>query len=248
MMNELQRQKLQHQSQSAFLRLVDWFLPPSCPGCGIEGELICASCESKISRIVGRVCKFCAQPVRGADICGACRDHEHAYDAFRAYGVYTGVLRNAIISLKYQNDIGIAQILSKYLENLVRATNWSFDIVVPVPLSAQKYQERGYNQTNRLAKPLAALLEKPFRPHALARIREASSQVDLDKRSRFENVEGAFRADPKQVKDLSILLVDDVYTTGATLESAATELKIAGASKVFALTLAKSSQLVKYFE
>lgn len=247
-MNELQRQKIQYQIQSVFLGLVDWIFPPTCPGCGIEGELICEACESKIQRLVGRLCKYCGQSVQGADICGSCRGMDHAYEAYRAYGIYDGVLRDAILRLKYQNDIGIAQKLAKYLETVARSTSWDYQIVVPVPLSSNKLRERGYNQANRLAKPLAMLLEKPFRPYALRRIRETSSQVGLDMRARFENVDNAFRADPKQVKNLSVLLVDDVFTTGATLQSAATELRIAGASKVFALTLAKSSHHVKNFE
>ncbi len=247
-MNELQRQKIQHFSHAAFLRMVDWIFPPSCPGCGIEGELICEACESKIQRLVGRLCKFCGQAVRGSDICGACRGNEHAFENYRGFGVYGGVLRDAILRLKYQNDIGIAQVLAHYLETLVRSTDWDYQIVVPIPLSAKKLQERGYNQASRLAKPLAVFLEKPFRPYALTRIRETSSQVGLDMRSRLENVNDAFRADPKQVKGLSILLVDDVYTTGATLQSAAAELKIAGARQVFALTLAKSSHLLNNIE
>lgn len=247
-MNELQWQSLQIKTKNLAMGLLDWILPPSCPGCGLEGELICDDCHSKIDRQVGRLCRYCGQPVRGSDVCGPCRGIEHAYEAYRGYGFYAGVLRDAIIRLKYENDIGISRVLAGYLETVVRSTNWHYDIIVPVPLSAQKLAERGYNQASRLAKPLAAVLEKPFRPLALTRIRETSSQVGLDIRSRLDNVNNAFRADPRVVKGKSVLLVDDVFTTGATLQSTASELKIAGASQVFALTLAKSSHLVKNFE
>mgnify|MGYP003824715361 CR=1 FL=1 len=247
-MDEIQRQRLNTHIHDILFRVVDWILPPSCPGCGLEGEIICKECGSKIVRLVGKHCQFCGQAVRGADICGDCRNRPHSYEAYRGYGVYTGVLRDAILRLKYQNDIGIAKILAQYLENVVQTTNWDFEIVVPVPLSPQKHEERGYNQASRLAKPLAARLGKLYRPEALTRIRETSSQVGLDIQARLENVQNAFRADPKIVKGKSILLVDDVFTTGATLESAASELKIADAKHVYALTLAKSVRNVNFFE
>lgn len=247
-MDELKRQTLNMQIHDILFHLVDWVLPPSCPGCGLEGEIICNECESKIVRLVGKLCRFCGQAVRGSNICGDCRDRSHSYDAYRGYGLYTGVLREAILRLKYQNDVGIARILSQYLENVVLSSNWVFDMVVPVPLSLQKYEERGYNQASRLAKPLAVHLGKFYRPEAINRIRETSSQVGLDIQARLENVRNAFRADPKIVNGKSILLVDDVFTTGATLESAASELKIAGAKHVYALTLAKSRRNVKFFE
>ena len=247
-MDELQKQHFHYKTTQTVLTLLDWVLPPTCPGCGLEGEIICDDCQSKIIRVVGRVCKFCGQPVKGSDICGPCRNDDHAYEAYRAYGYYTGVLREAVLRLKYQNDIGISRVLAKFLEDVVRSTSWEYDIIIPIPLSAKKLAERHYNQASRLAKPLAALLEKPFRPHALRRIREVGSQVGLDMRARLENVTNAFRAEPKEVKGKNILLVDDVFTTGATMESAASELKIAGAKQVFALTLGKSSQIVKNFE
>lgn len=247
-MNEIKRQKLNNTLHNGVWRLVDWVFPPTCPGCGIEGELICETCESKMPRLLGKRCKFCGLSVTGANICGSCRGEDHSFEAFQAYGFYTGVLRDAVMRLKYQNDIGIARKLAEYLEILVLSSNWTFDIIVPIPLSSQKLEERGYNQASRLAKPLAALLEKPYRPDALTRIKEISSQVGLDRRSRLENVSNAFRANPKIAKEKSILLVDDVFTTGATLESAASELKMAGAQKIYALTLAKTNRFVKNFE
>ena len=108
-MDELKRQTLNMQIHDILFHLVDWVLPPSCPGCGLEGEIICNECESKIVRLVGKQCTFCGQAVRGSNICGDCRDRSHSYDAYRGYGLYTGVLREAILRLKYQNDVGIAE-------------------------------------------------------------------------------------------------------------------------------------------
>lgn len=228
--------------------VLDWFFPPNCPGCGIEGELICDTCQSKIVRLTGRNCPYCGQAVRDADVCHDCKNREHSYIAYKGYAFYTGVMREAILRLKYQNDIGIARLLSDFLENLVKSSNWDFDLIIPIPLSRQKLLERGYNQASRLAKPLAAKLGKAYCPDALIRIRETSSQVGLDIHSRLENVKNAFRADAKLIKGKTVLLVDDVFTTGATLESAASELLLSGAKAVYAITLAKSSRIVKNFE
>ena len=119
-------------------------------------------------------------------------------------------MRESILRLKYQNDIGIARLLSDFLENLVRTSGWDFDVIIPIPLSRQKLSERGYNQASRLAKPLAAKLGKLYCPNALIRIRETSSQVGLDIRSRLDNVENAFRANSKLIKNKTVLLIDDV--------------------------------------
>ncbi len=245
---EIRKLQINNDLHNSIWHVVDWFFPPNCPGCGVEGELICDSCQSKIVRLTGKNCVFCGQAVRGADICNDCRNRDHSYIAYKGYAFYTGVMRESILRLKYQNDIGIARLLSDFLENLVRTSGWDFDVIIPIPLSRQKLSERGYNQASRLAKPLAAKLGKLYCPNALIRIRETSSQVGLDIRSRLDNVENAFRANSKLIKNKTVLLIDDVFTTGATLESAASELKLSGAKAVYAMTLAKSSRIIKDFE
>lgn len=130
---------------------------------------------------------------------------------------------------------------------VVQAEPWEFDLVIPVPLSREKLAQRGFNQAERLAKPLAGTLGKPLIAAGLMRIREYVSQVGLSGQSRRENVRGAFEADPAKVKGSRILLVDDVFTTGATIESAAEALICAGAQTVYAVTVGKSEYLDNLF-
>ena len=111
---------------------------------------------------------------------------------------------------------------------------------MPVPLSRRKFEQRGYNQAERLAIPLTKEFSKPLSTTALVRIKENDSQVNLDVNSRRENVRGVFEADPAVVKGKKILLVDDVLTTGATMESASQALKDANSGTIYAVTVGKS--------
>jgi Predicted amidophosphoribosyltransferases len=117
---------------------------------------------------------------------------------------------------------------------------WAVDFVVPVPLSIARLKERGYNQSTLLARPAALALGLPFRPQALARIRETASQVGLGVNDRRLNVKDAFLAASNLVHGCSVLVIDDVTTTGATIDACAAALKSAGAVKVYGFTLAQA--------
>lgn len=220
----------------------DWVFPPRCAGCGVEGEIVCAACLATIEQVTMPCCRYCASPLARGDICAACRNLPHSFEAFASYAWYNGPIRKAIHQLKYQNDIAVGRFLSAWLYDLLAGKDWEFDMVVPVPLSTDKLEVRGYNQAARLAKPLARLIHKSYQPLAMSRVRETKSQVGLNIQSRHDNVRDAFRGSPAIVRGRSILLVDDVCTTGATLQSAAAALKQAGAAKVYALTLAKAKR------
>ena len=219
---------------------IDWVFPPHCLGCGIEGEVICPECYATIKRVPANVCPYCNAYVSTSGHCPKCMNRKPAYKQFRAFAFYGGVIREAIHHLKYQNDVGVARVLASYLLKVIQAENWEFDLVVPVPLSRKKQEQRGYNQAERLAQPVAAALGKPISTQALSRIRENASQVDLDVKLRRENVRGVFEADPAIVKGKRILLIDDVFTTGATLESASQALRDAKSDFVYTVTVGRS--------
>jgi len=226
---------------SDFLQgVMDWVFPPHCLGCGIEGENICPDCYATIKRIPANVCPYCAAYVSTKGYCPSCKNRKPPYTQYRAFAYYGGVIREAVHNLKYQNDTGIARVLAEYLLKVIRSENWEIDLVVPVPLSKKKLQQRGYNQAERLARPIAWALGKAISTTALLRIRENASQVGLDLNSRRENVRGVFEADPAEVKGKRILLVDDVFTTGATIESAAGALRAAKSGLIYAVTLCRS--------
>jgi ComF family protein len=142
--------------------------------------------------------------------------------------------------LKYQRDIGLAEALSKHLIELYNDLKWEIDLVTPVPLGSKRARERGYNQSGLLARPLAYAIHKPYQPKLLLRTRETRSQVGLSAKERQQNVEGAFTANVSKVQEKVVLVIDDVMTTGSTINACAQALRKAGASAVYGLTLARA--------
>lgn len=162
------------------------------------------------------------------------------FQAMRSWGAFTGPLREAIHRLKYRKDVALGEALSRPLQDLVRSLNWPIDLIVPVPLSGQRLRERGYNQADCLAHPIALALGVDYHSRALLRIKNTQSQVGLSALQRKENVVDAFSANPRLVAGRQVLVVDDVATTGATIQSCACALLAAGAAQVFGMTLARA--------
>jgi ComF family protein len=121
--------------------------------------------------------------------------------------------------------------------------NWKCDMVIPVPLGMERLKERGYNQALLLAKPIAWALHLPLQAQALNRVKETRSQVGLSRRQRIGNARRAFAAEPTIVAEKRVLLVDDVVTTGATINACAKAFKDANVASVYGLTLARSAHL-----
>jgi competence protein ComFC len=173
-------------------------------------------------------------------LCLRCQKEPPAYQAMRSWAEFDGPLRNAIHQLKYKRDLALGDELGRYLVDLLQALAWDVDVVVPVPLAAARRAQRGYNQSALLARPLSLALGLEYEPGAVRRVRETQSQVGLNFVERQENVKDAFCGNAGMVAGKSILLIDDVMTTGATLNACANALHAAGAATVFALTLARA--------
>ena len=223
-----------------FWNSIDWLFPPECIGCGKEGVLICSECWHSMVRANVDSCIYCGAQLSKRGVCTRCEHLQHAIHELRYVAVYQGVMRTAIHRLKYERDLGIALELADMLAQIMQATNWQIDLIMPVPLSEKRKAQRGYNQAALLAYPLSLQLHIPENTKGLARIHETRSQVNLNFQERQENVQGAFSADTAIVKDKTILLVDDVFTTGATINAAAAALREAGSKRVYALTVAKA--------
>jgi ComF family protein len=143
--------------------------------------------------------------------------------------------------LKFSGDLGLGEILGRNLLRLVKELGWQLDLVTAVPISSQKKAKRGYNQSALLAWPVALGLAIPFRPAAIQRQRATRSQIGLDFAGRWDNVQGAFKANPAFVQGKCILIVDDVFTSGATLFECSSAILKAGASQVYGLTLSRAT-------
>lgn len=163
----------------------------------------------------------------------------------RSFARFEGPLRNALHRLKYSRDIALGEVLSQYLINLLSQLDWDIDCILPVPLGHARFEQRGYNQAALLAYPLALATGIAYQPKGLSKIKETATQVGLSFDQRHANVSDAFQADPRIVKNQKILIVDDVTTSGATIESCASAIMIAGANQVYGLTLAQASHVPK---
>lgn len=219
---------------------LDLIFPPVCGGCGQLGARWCDKCQQNLTPIPPPICEICGRPLGTAGTCKDCLTTRPAYYALRSCVVYTEPARPALISLKYRQNIGLGEALAWDLALHLDGLGWQADIVLPVPLSKQRLSERGYNQVDLIAHPLARLTGWYYQPSALHRTRHTGSQVGLSSGERRKNVQGAFRAESRLVAGKAILLVDDVTTTGATLGSAARALMDAGAGKVYGLTFAQA--------
>jgi ComF family protein len=218
---------------------IDWLYPPQCGGCGKLGIRWCSECQSKVVELKENLCELCGEVLPHSGICETCHSNPPAFKALRSVAAFSGPLRTAIHQLKYHQDIALAESLAELLFQRINALKWDFDIVTSVPLSKERQKERGYNQSNLLAIPLALRVRKPFIGKAVERIRATHSQVGLNKQERQENVRDAFRANPQLVDQKTVLIIDDVATTGATLRASSQALRNAGAIAVYGLTLAR---------
>ena len=219
---------------------LDLVYPPTCCGCGIKGVRWCSDCQSKVEVIGDLVCPSCGCPQKSISTCGICRQNHPPYAALRSWSVFKGPLREALHHLKYKKDISLGDSLSKPLISFLRKLTWDIDLVTPVPLSAVRLKQRGYNQAALLAWPVAMSLHFVYSKEALLRIKESKSQVGLSFQDRRTNVAGVFWADSKIVSGKNVLVIDDVTTTGATIESCALSLSTAGAKEVYGLTLSRA--------
>ncbi|MEW5872584.1 MAG: phosphoribosyltransferase family protein [Chloroflexota bacterium] len=149
-------------------------------------------------------------------------------------------MRQALHCLKYKGDVSLGEILARPLIRLLQELGWAVDLVVPVPIGVARRAERGYNQAALLAFPVALGCGLSYQAGALRKVRETLSQVGLGAAQRYENVSGAFQANQRWVIDRSILVVDDVTTSGATMHACTNALLQVGAKQVYGLTLARA--------
>jgi len=225
---------------SATRLALDCLFPRLCVGCGRIGSYLCDRCQRRLEHLYGPLCPRCGQPQPSGMLCTSCVSFGSDISAIRSVFRFDGVIRRAIIDLKYHNLRAIVPTLSVFMAARLSDEDFAADLIVPVPLHPKRLRHRGYNQSALLAKELGVLQQIAVAECALARIRDSDSQVhSRDAESRRRNVVGAFACTDATVSGKRILVVDDVCTTGATLEACATALRAAGSSEVWGLTVAR---------
>ena len=218
--------------------------PPRCLVCKTLGESgLCAACAAQILPIAAPFCAVCGHTLTDSR-CTNCAAQTPAFVRSRSLGAYDGVLRHAIHQFKYRDRPQLAVPLGRLLAAYAHAhapdlNHLRFDALLPVPMHPVRQRVRGYNQSERLARVLSAELGLPLLPRVLVRVYPNRPQVGLSGEARRTNLRGAFAVkQPDLAANKTLLLIDDVVTSGSSLHECAAALNAAGASAVYALTLA----------
>jgi competence protein ComFC len=230
--------------------MVELLFPPQpqCPVCQQEDSFrngLGKNCIRKVACILPPICLKCGRPQRLAaatmDRCQQCNETRYYFSEARAVGVYEGALREYLTELKYRYRPDLGKALGMLLVEWVKGHRefQKFDLIIPIPIHWQKLMVRGYNQAELLANPLQRYLNISIKCDIIIREKVTLSQNALHKEERFNNVYQAFRViNTKPIAGKKILLVDDIFTTGATVSEASRVLMRAGAVDVKVLTLA----------
>ena len=213
-------------------RLLDVLLPPTCPGCGREGEMICAQCRRPLER---RLAEPAGVPL------GLPARQPAGIVQLEWCAAYNGPARACLHALKYDGERRLVEPLSEIMAARWARAGIGGDVLVPVPVHAARKRQRGFDQAELLARGVGQRLALPV-VHAVRRATKTMAQHALGRRARAANVGHAFAADPicaAQIRGRWVVLIDDLTTTGATLSGCAAVLYEAGASAVSALALAR---------
>lgn len=229
--------------------VLELLFPAKCPLCGTillrDEKGICAVCRSRLPVVTEPCCKHCGKPVASLEqeYCPDCLGRKSALEQGTALWVYTEKMKRAIGDLKYRGCMADGKLYGRELlahkDKLLQT--WKPDCIVPVPLHWRKRWYRGFNQAACIAEAIGEGTGIPVMEDALLRIRRTSPQKGLDHRRRRDNLKGAFVVNPDHREELSayrrILMVDDIYTTGATMEACGGALRDAGMEKVYFICL-----------
>lgn len=238
--------QFQQQAQRVGTGLLGLLFPSTCVSCRRVDEILCATCRANFVPLEPPLCSLCGQPVTDeANLCGDCQRREPPYVAGHSVFRFEGTLRAAVHALKFGRRAEVATLLAEEMLSTLRRQRpecdaWPLDVALAVPLHPLREAARGYNQARLLVEPLAAAWGLPVMDDAVRRVRDTRTQLGLSAPERRENVHDAFEANTGRISGLNVLLVDDIRTTGATLEACSVALRLAGANTVRALTLAQA--------
>ena len=217
--------------------LIELIAPNACLACQKPGANLCLDCLRRRVTPRPRSCYLCYWGTSHGQVCIGCW-RSSPLEGTTVVARYDGVLRDLVISLKSHNDRWAAEVLGAMIARAVLRCGRNFQLVTSVPTSPGRYRERGYNPAELIAKAVAANLELPYRP-LLLRL-TTTHQIGQNRAQRWQQIHGAFYAPrPLLVTGKSILVIDDILTTGATLEEVARTLRAAGAVTVWAAAVAR---------
>lgn len=228
--------------------LVDFFYPPACPICGKPRPikdgvrlLMCPVCKDKISYIEEPRCLKCGKKIQSdeTEYCTDCKKQTHFYDRAVSVYEYSDAVKKSIYDFKYHSRREYAKAyaieMTRQCRDIIKL--WNPDIIMPVPIHSSKLKTRGYNQAELIARELGKNLGLDVDAESLSRIRKTIPMKELHHEERIKNLKNAFQVSQNIVKYKKVLIVDDIYTTGATLDACAMCLKESGVGEVYGITL-----------
>jgi ComF family protein len=224
----------------------DWLLPRLCPACGDPagpGRELCPGCERSLP-VLHQACPRCAIPYEHPDTrgeCGACQQRPPAFTRTIALYRYAPPVDHFIRELKFHRQLGLAHLLGEQLARRLAPETAQPDLIIPVPLHRARLRERGYNQALEIARPVSRMLGVALDFRSLVRVRATAPQTGMTVKARRENLRGAFALrDDEVVQNRRVALVDDVMTTGSTVQAAAQCLRASGAMEVNIWVIARA--------
>ena len=230
-------------ARTAIQHALDLLFPPRCAACQKAGHILCPTCFSGIPPLESPLCQHCGKQVGPGSICLDCSLCPVRLSGLRSVSPYQGTLRTCIHGLKYEGNIRLAEPLGLLLAQAFLDYRMQADYMLSVPLHSERQKERGYNHAALLAQVCSKRTGIPLDETLLVRHRSTQSQVGLAVQQRRQNVDGAFmcrsQGATKAVAGRTIVIIDDVCTTGATLEACAAPLFAMGAREVWGLVLAR---------
>ena len=219
---------------------LDLLFPKWCIGCGKEGDFICPSCRQSLPRIMPPICPKCGRPQPSGILCQGCVRWQTEIDGIRSPFIFDGVMRQAIHQLKYQNLRALSALLAQMIWDYLVANPVPAEVLVPVPLHPKRLRERGYNQSSLVARDMGKVLNLTVIDDCLIRRRHAIPQARTSNvEERRSNISGAFICRDLRLHGKQVLLIDDVSTSGATLDACAAAARAAGAASVWGLVVAR---------
>jgi competence protein ComFC len=221
------------------VHVLDFLLPPRCGGCRRVGAWLCEGCLARIRRLEEPLCRRCGVEVESARTDCGCRARLRSLTRLRSAVAYEGPIEAAVHRFKYEGWKRLAAPLAQLMAERLVVEGVAARMVVAVPLHPQRHRLRGYNQSELLSRELRKLLALRSPPGLLVRTRPTAPQVGRDRQRRFENVAGAFAWTGPELNGEPVLLIDDVATTGATLDACASALKAARSGPVTGVSLAR---------
>ncbi|MCB9007129.1 MAG: ComF family protein [Ardenticatenaceae bacterium] len=220
--------------------LLNFVFPPVCGACKKAGALLCEDCASQLQWVTAPLCQRCGRPVlTPTECCAVCQERPLPLKQIRAAVIFAQPISKLIHNLKYNGAFALGKPLGKLMADAWATWQMPINLVLPIPLHAERQRKRGYNQSSLLTRAFCQHVKLPYAEEALQRNRFTTPQVGLSAVDRLKNVQDAFQAD-ECVKGKQILLIDDVCTTGATMAAAANALYTAGAKTVFGYCLARA--------